>query len=384
MIQHTITNQQNKPAKPRWLNAFTLIELTLVIAVVAVLMLIGAQFYKQQREHNAVKQTAVEMQQIAQAAQTYYVSDTNNYWPTDVTKLNGVKPCGPLFLNDAGSCGGFNSYTLSFPPGYEPIGLPNTGQTPPIDYPSAETPPEVTPPVETKPDPDCPFGPPMCWCPPGSHMCFRTAPPKASAVIVTTTTPNANIAKQLATLLPMAKVDGTKVSITMPAPTETPAYYTLDDLMNDQEVIMIKSIYTTLVKSPQSTSLSLSSKDNKATVTLPQCPKDWTPGYDTALTQTIVNRGADIYHTRGVFICRYEYAFTPKDSGKNTDFVVKSDRKTASDYYSALVLVVTYCVPPNAVDNNTNLINRFLGYTPLKKGDPDSCRFANFIDNGNS
>lgn len=383
--------------------AFTLIELVLVIAVVAVLMLIGAKFFKQQREQSAIKQTAVDMQQIVQAAQAYYVADTNNYWPTDITKLSGIKRCGTLFLNNGGTCGGFNSYSLSFPAGYAAQGSPNAGtgsnNNPLNPY-----------------EPVCPVGQPSldCYCPktalninclcpdpnyPG-HQCTHGAPPsapvkKASSIIVSTTVATANNAQQLARLLPMAKVEGTKVSITMPAPIETPDDYTFDELMNENEAIEVKSIYTTMIGakfvSENEKGITgekrLTQKSSVAEVKLPECPTGWTPGYDAALTQTILNLSTDYQvFTRGVYLCRQNYSFTPNQTG--TDLIqVKNDRPTFGagnnpDYYNAMILVITYCVPPSVINNNLNLKNRFTGYSKMVNGNPDKCYFANFSGSG--
>ncbi len=399
-------SKSHKCLHPR---GFTLIELSLVVVVIAALMLLGTHFYKQQRDMLMVKQTAVEMQQIAQAAQAYYVNDTNNYWPSNVNQLAGVKRCGPLFLNNGGTCAGLNSYQISVPAGYSAQGATLTGSK------SISNPPTVIG------SPVCPSGQPSldCYCPrtelsinclcpdpnyPG-HNCTRDVPPspapkKASALIVSTTVPNSYIATQLASLLPMAKVNGTTVSMTQPAPNETfkdislslPELY---DMMDDEGVIMVKSIYLALVGESRMTNAKVSAEDrlktnsNRVEVTLPTCPQGWYPGYDTALTQVIANVGSASMGSRGIYICRQDYDFYPNQTGA-TYFVAKTNRRTVTDYYSAVALVITYCVPPkvatcsgNSSVCNLDMKDKFTGYTQIKPIPPglpkaDTCQFANF------
>lgn len=359
-------NRHKKHYQPRYC-AFTLIELTLVIVVIATLMLLGAHFYKQQREQTQIKQTAEDMQQIAQAAQAYYVNNVNNYWPSQLAALNGVKSCGPLYMGVGSSCGGFNNYQISYPSGYTAQGDANTGNPPTVEEPC-----------------------------PGGHMCFGPPPEpqiyKASIVQVSTTVPNTNIANQLALLLPMSKQQGTKVTMSVPAPNETfkDTHLTLPelyDLMNKNGVIMVKSMYTTLIGENNvlhgtgSIKSRLSKNNNRSNVTLPICPPSWYPGYDVALVQTVVNIGTNANGSRGVYICRQDQDFYPNQTG-TTSFVAKTDLRTVSDYLSAVALVVTYCVPPTVAHTDENMRDRFAGYTPLKvtdeKTDASSCQFANF------
>lgn len=362
-----IRNNRHKQRYQQNLYAFTLIELTLVIVVIATLMLLGAHFYKQQREQTQIKQTAEDMQQIAQAAQAYYVNNVNNYWPSQLSLLNSVKSCGPLFMGQGSNCGGFNSYQISYPSGYTAQGEANMGNPPKLEAPC-----------------------------PGGHMCFEPPPEpqsyKASVIQVSTIAPNTNVANQLALLLPMSKQEGTKVTMTVPAPNETfkDTHLTLPelyDLMNKNGVIMVKSMYTTLIgennvlnKNGGNIKDRLSKNTNRTTVNLPICPPSWYPGYDVALVQTIVNVGTNANGSRGVYICRQDQDLYIGQT--STSFVAKTDIRTVSNYLSAVALVVTYCIPPTVAHTNENIRDRFTGYTQLKstdgKTDASSCEFANF------
>src|SRR5579872_1835180 len=60
---------------------FTLIEILLVIVVVSILMVMATGFIQQKTESLRRDKTALQMQQIMNAALTYYV--TNGQWPAN-------------------------------------------------------------------------------------------------------------------------------------------------------------------------------------------------------------------------------------------------------------------------------------------------------------
>lgn len=68
-------------------NAFTLIELLLVIAIISILAAVGVMTYRQSFQTNRVDTVSIEMQHVLEAAMAFYV-DTGA-WPTE-------QPCGSI------------------------------------------------------------------------------------------------------------------------------------------------------------------------------------------------------------------------------------------------------------------------------------------------
>ena len=63
------------------INAFTLIELLLVIAVASILAAVGIMSYRRYFEENRVDKVAISMQHVLEAAMAFYVD--NSKWPTN-------------------------------------------------------------------------------------------------------------------------------------------------------------------------------------------------------------------------------------------------------------------------------------------------------------
>src|ERR1700722_10763873 len=61
---------------------FTLLEMLLVIAIIAALMILGMSAYEQKIRNNEITTTSIEMQTWLQAALRFYTDNNiNGYWP---------------------------------------------------------------------------------------------------------------------------------------------------------------------------------------------------------------------------------------------------------------------------------------------------------------
>ena len=71
-------------------NGFTLIEILFVIAIMAVVAGLSLSFYQQTTVSSKVSKTALQMQQILQAASAYYIANQNQAqpWPTSIDQKN--------------------------------------------------------------------------------------------------------------------------------------------------------------------------------------------------------------------------------------------------------------------------------------------------------
>ncbi len=75
---------------------FTLIEIMLVLAIIAALIYLGTGYYQQQLQNSRVEKTAVQMQQILNAALAFYVA--NGRWPASTSELvsDNYLPLSPI------------------------------------------------------------------------------------------------------------------------------------------------------------------------------------------------------------------------------------------------------------------------------------------------
>ena len=87
-------------ARPQ--RGFTLIELLFVIAIIAVLAMLGISTYQQTAVNTKVKKTALQMQQVLQASMAYYIDDTHQGWPEDGDSKNpgDFEPFLPIGASD--------------------------------------------------------------------------------------------------------------------------------------------------------------------------------------------------------------------------------------------------------------------------------------------
>lgn len=344
----TWLHTKKKPCHPIQ-QGFTLLELLLVIVIIG--FLLGA-FTFTQKKHSANTQAtkvAAEMRELTIAAQRYY--DMYGYWPSNITLLTAsntpfqLNSCGPMLLSTTSNeCQKNNSYHLSFPSGYG-AGIPGTNVN------------------------------------------------KAGVVYISTIAPNNDMAELIASQLPAANVNYTTHEVRTVAPAlSLPAAtsggeISLPDLMNQERMVMIKSIYTDLIGKNQIRNgnklTDNLTKDNFLKVRLPMCPANWTPGYDVAMNQYYVLKDPVITSTDLVTICKQKYSFTPQDSGGYTEFTISGKRTQGSSYHAGSVMVISYCVPPS-LNNDKNLLAKFTEYNDAGSGrnggfnQANKCYFANF------
>lgn len=322
---------------------FTLLEMLLLIIILASVITYSTSLFKSQQNQNAVDKTATEMLQLLQAAQAYYRDSPNSYWPDDIYALErgpykGLTRCGPLVLSttekDSYNCGYHNLYQLSFP---EATGSGN---------------PNISP------------------------------APKSSTLMISTVAPSLAVAKAIAAKVPYGEVD-TKNN-TVSTYVYAPGHAQIGDLgqiMANQKVMMVKTVYTDLIgkdESQQALANNMSSS-RYLTLTLPDCPTNWTPGYDTALNQFVENKNSSSAWVGGAYICKTQYSFTPADIKKQARLTARVPRyfsKTISqsDFYSASVLIITYCRPPTI--SNANAWNS--SYMCKINTNADGCYFGGF------
>lgn len=289
---------------------FTLLEMMLVIIVIAAIAVAITQLISNQSKNAAVDKTATEMQMLLTAARNYYIDQPNNAWPTDITQLATAYK-----LNTTGP---FGAYTLSFVPGY------GSGSS-------------------------------------GDLL------PRSESITVSVTVPSATVADALIAQMPLASKNANH-PLQVDAMTSSPGSSKHEDLvsyMARHNLIMIKSVYTDLVnKASAKTASNLHdnlSANNFVALTLPNCPSGWTPGYDLALTQKLWGQGSSTAPLNYLSLCKSQYNFQPSDSGTTTYYTVSASRAATagSIWHTAGVLVITYCMPPNVVSNNSNILNKF-------------------------
>lgn len=322
---------------------FTLLEVILAVMILAVVFTFSTTLFKQQRNLNSTNNTATDILQLLQASQNYY--QVNNYWPKDINALTesnnayqGLPRCGVLFLGssvqDTYKCGRYNGYAISFPNGY------------------------------------------------GSGAPGDTLLPKAGKMTITTATPSNTSAKVIAAQLPNANIDGSSVSATI-APAGVAQGSDLATVMAAGQMLMVKTVYTDLLGKENALKKNLPSqlgKERFLDLTLPQCPSGWTPNYEAALNQFTVNKNSTANALGGTYICKTQYQFNENDEDKTTSLTVKTRRVVANDdWFSASVMLVTYCQPPTVALPAPTWTNA-TQVKKLAKGEASACQFGPFTN----
>lgn len=326
----------------RFRKGFTLLETLLAIVILGFIIAAIGIRYKHQTLQTETDVTAADLQAILQAAQVYYNNSPQQIWPNSINDLTGsqgafqLNACGVFNSSlQNGSCNNRNSYTISFPNGY------------------------------------------------GSGNTSASQLPKAGVIYVSTTVPDAKVGQQLVAKLASANFDAATntVTVAVPSPTISPKPQ-LASLMNEQKLIMVKSIYTDLVGKNHGKNLSSNlGKNNYNEVILPTCPNDWIPGYDVAFNQYLVHKGNSILKTTdNVLICKQKNTFTKDDENKPTYFTTMAKRTLTGDsWHAASVMVITYCMPPS-VQIDANIKGKFSFIDRNIKKDANNCQYANWAN----